>query len=143
MRLRQEASDLNIDLELSDEFVDMIAGQYDVAIHIGEFKDSRLMTRRLAPVRRVLCAAPAHLERAGRPMTIDDFAQHICLAPEHRILPRLEGPGGAFSPPAKRPLHTNSSEVVREAALADCVLLSDPLGMSGRSRIRCPGGCAP
>jgi DNA-binding transcriptional LysR family regulator len=109
---------LNVDLELSDEFVDIIAGQYDLAIRIGELKDSRLIARRLAPVRRVLCAAPAYLDQAGRPEMIDDLAQHVCLAAKHQSPLRLQGPVGTVSIPAKGPLQTNSSEVVREAVIA-------------------------
>jgi len=109
---------LNVDLELSDEFIDIIAGQYDLAIRIGELKDSRLIARRLAPVRRVLCAAPAYLDQAGRPETIDDLSQHVCLAAKHQSPLHLQGPAGTVSIPAKGPLQTNSSEVVREAVMA-------------------------
>lgn len=109
---------LNVDLELSDEFVDILARQYDLAIRIGELRDSRLIARRLAPVRRVLCAAPAYLERAGRPETIADLVRHVCLAAKHQTPLRLEGPEGAVSIHVRGPLQTNSSEVVREAMIA-------------------------
>lgn len=110
--------DLNVDLELSDELVDIIAGQYDLAIRVGELKDSRLIARRLAPVRRVLCAAPVYLDQTGRPETIDDLAQHVCPAAKHQGPLRVQGPEGAISIPTKGPLQTNSSEVVREAVIA-------------------------
>jgi DNA-binding transcriptional LysR family regulator len=109
---------LAVDLDLSDEFVDIVAGNFDLAIRIGELKDSRLLARRLAPVRRVLCAAPAYLNQAGRPEKIADLAQHVCLAAKHQSPFRLHGPEGMVSIPAKGPLQTNSSEVVREAVIA-------------------------
>lgn len=110
--------DLNIDLELSDEFVDILAGNYDLVIRIGELKDSRLVARRLAPVRRVLCAAPGYLDRVGRPQTIADLAHLTCLAAKHQTPLRLQGPEGMVSIHAQGPLQTNSSEVVREAVIA-------------------------
>jgi DNA-binding transcriptional LysR family regulator len=109
---------LGIDLELSDEFVDILAGNFDLVIRIGELKDSRLVARRLASVRRVLCAAPNYLNRVGRPQTIADLAQHTCLAAKHQTPLRLQGPEGMVSIHAKGPLQTNSSEVIREAVIA-------------------------
>jgi DNA-binding transcriptional LysR family regulator len=109
---------LNVDLELSDEFVDILTNKYDLAVRIGELKDSGLKAKRLAPVRRVLCAAPSYLNRAGRPQTIDDLVHHTCLAAKHQSPFRLHGPEGSVTIPAKGPLQTNSSEVVREAVIA-------------------------
>jgi DNA-binding transcriptional LysR family regulator len=109
---------LNVDLELSDEFVDILAGNYDLVVRIGELKDSRLVARRLAPVRRVLCAAPSYLDRTGRPQSIAEMDQHTCLAAKHQTPLRLQGPEGMVSIHAKGPLQTNSSEVIREAVIA-------------------------
>ncbi|MGX1099708.1 LysR family transcriptional regulator [Amorphus sp. MBR-141] len=110
--------DLQINLVLSDEFVDIVADGYDLAIRIAALTDSSLVAKRLAPVYRVLCAAPAYLERHGEPATIDDLSDHACLAALQQIPWRLEGPDGPVTVRPAAPLSTNSSEVVRETLLA-------------------------
>lgn len=110
--------DLAIHLVLSDEFTDIVGGGFDLAIRIAELNDSSLVARRLAPVRRVLCAAPSYLAAHGTPETLDDLKKHRCLPAHNHDSWRLEGPSG---PVALRPegmLITNSSEVLREAVIA-------------------------
>jgi DNA-binding transcriptional LysR family regulator len=110
--------DLAINLVLSDEFVDIVGDGFDLAIRIAELSDSSLVARRLAPVERFLVAAPSYLARHGTPCGIADLENHVCL-PAHNNEPwRLEGPEGALVYRAEGPLQTNSSEVLREAALA-------------------------
>lgn len=116
--LMQAHPELALNLVLSDEFVDIVGGGFDLAIRIAELTDSSLVARRLAPVRRVLCASPAYIDAHGMPEDIDDLRRHICL-PAHNLDPwRLEGPKGSliFRPEGR--LITNSSEVVREAVIA-------------------------
>ena len=110
--------DLAIDLELQDEFVDIVGAGYDVAIRIGELPDSSLVARRLAPVHRVLCAAPDYLARRGWPETVADLARHELLAARHQDPWQLEGPEGPVQVRSAGRLRTNSSEVVREAVVA-------------------------
>lgn len=110
--------DLAVDLELSDDFVDIVGGGFDLAVRIAELTDSSLVARRLAPIHRVLCAAPAYLERHGEPKSIAELARHACLAAANQDPWRLEGPDGPVSVRASGPVRTNSSEVVREAVLA-------------------------
>ena len=70
---------LSIDLVLNDRVVDMVEEGYDVALRIGRLADSSLIARRLAPVRRILAASPAYLERHGVPGCARDLQQHACL----------------------------------------------------------------
>ena len=110
--------ELSIDLELSDAFVDIVGDGFDLAIRIADLNDSSLVARRLAPVHRVLCAAPAYLARAGEPRRFADLAGHVLLATHSQDPWRLEGPEGAVTQRVASALRTNSNEVVREAVLA-------------------------
>jgi DNA-binding transcriptional LysR family regulator len=114
----KENPDLNINIILSDEFADIVGEGYDLAIRIAELADSSLVARRIAPVRRVLCAAPSYLERHGIPKKLEDLESHNCLTHVNGEAWKLEGPDGpvAFRPAGS--LSTNSSEVVREAVVA-------------------------
>ncbi len=87
-------ADLTVNMQLSDEMVDIVGDGYDLAIRIGELSDSTLVARRLAPVRRIFVAAPRYLKERGTPQTIEDLQDHICLAPHNNDPWRLEGPKG-------------------------------------------------
>jgi DNA-binding transcriptional LysR family regulator len=109
--------DLAINLELSDEFVDIVGGGFDLAIRIAELTDSSLVARRLAPIHRVLCATPGYLHTHGTPRTIHDLSNHVCLAAANQDPWKLEGPDGPIAVRASGPIQTNSSEVIREAVI--------------------------
>ena len=110
--------DLKFQLDLSDRFVDIVGEGFDVAIRIGELDDSMLVAKKLAPNRRVICAAPSYIKRLGEPKTIEDLEKHNCLGAAEQEVWRLQGPEGSVSLRARGNLKTNSTEVVREAALA-------------------------
>lgn len=111
-------ADLELHLDLSDAFVDIVAEGYDLAIRIGELPDSSLVARRLAPVHRVLCATPAYLASHGTPAGIGEISRHVCLTATPQDVWRLDGPDGIVLVHPEGPLTTNSSDVVREAVLA-------------------------
>ena len=110
--------DLAIHLVLSDDFTDIVGGGFDLAIRIAELNDSSLVARRLAPVRRVLCASPDYLAEHGTPATLDDLKKHRCLPAHNHDSWRLEGPTGPVTLRPEGMLITNSSEVIREAVIA-------------------------
>lgn len=70
---------LEIDVSYSDRLVDLVGERYDAAIRVGLLEDSSLIARRIAPVRSVVVAGPAYIERNGRPETPADLAAHECL----------------------------------------------------------------
>jgi len=71
--------EIEMDLDFSDNLVDVIDEGVDVAIRSGSLPDSRLMARRLGPFRFVLCAAPSYLKREGIPRTLAALEQHDCV----------------------------------------------------------------
>lgn len=71
--------DLVVETAFEDRYVDLVAESFDVAVRIGTLTDSRLVARRLAPSRRMLCASPAYLQAHGTPIRPADLAQHACL----------------------------------------------------------------
>ncbi|MDR3529699.1 MAG: LysR family transcriptional regulator [Rhodopila sp.] len=71
--------EVSIDLHLSDALVDVIGDGFDMALRIGVLPDSSLLARRLAPVSRMIVAAPAYLERRGRPSHPAQLADHDCF----------------------------------------------------------------
>ena len=68
-----------IDINLSDERVDVAQGQADVAVRSGPLPDSLLMARRLGDNGRTIVASPDYLAERGMPRAPEDLAQHNCL----------------------------------------------------------------
>lgn len=67
---------VKIDLRLDDRLVDIVEDGIDVAIRIGELADTRLLARRLAPLRLGAYAAPAYLAARGTPVHPDELGGH-------------------------------------------------------------------
>ncbi|MCE9670855.1 LysR substrate-binding domain-containing protein [Myxococcus stipitatus] len=71
---------VQVDVELTDRYVDLVQEGFDVALRPGPLPDSSLVTRRLGtPGRLRLYASPAYLERRGRPRRPEDLSSHDCL----------------------------------------------------------------
>ena len=47
---------VELDVSFDDRTIDLIAGGFDLAVRIGRLKDSALVARRIAPVRKVVTA---------------------------------------------------------------------------------------
>jgi DNA-binding transcriptional LysR family regulator len=67
------------ELSLTDDYVDLVETDTDVAIRIGALGDSSLVSRPLGAYRRVLCCTPDYLARHGEPRAPGDLLQHNCL----------------------------------------------------------------
>jgi DNA-binding transcriptional LysR family regulator len=71
--------EVSVDLHLSDAMVDLIGEGFDVGVRIASLPDSSLVARRLCAIPRYTVAAPAYLERYGRPTHPMHLAQHKCF----------------------------------------------------------------
>lgn len=60
---------IQLDVDFSDRMIDLVAEGHDLAIRIGNLRDSSLIARKLAEVRLVVAAAPGFWDRHGRPET--------------------------------------------------------------------------
>ena len=113
--------DLTIELSLTDRVVDLIDEGVDAALRISDMADSSLIARRLSHIRMICCAAPAYLDRHGRPAHPDALAKHQCIVD----LNDKTGAGWPFTVHGERRLvpvegryRVNSARAVRDALLA-------------------------
>ncbi len=65
-----------IDVRLDDHFVDLVDQGIDVAVRLGQLADSRLLSRRLAPLRLCAFAAPSYLAARGTPVHPEEIEAH-------------------------------------------------------------------
>jgi len=70
---------LKLKIQVSATTVDLVAEGVDVAIRMGELKDTSLVARRLCESRRIICASPNYLLINGEPKTASDLEKHNCL----------------------------------------------------------------
>jgi DNA-binding transcriptional LysR family regulator len=110
---------LDIALQLADPVVDLIEERIDIAVRIGQPRDSTAVMRTLATNRRILVAAPSYLDRRGRPRLVAELSGHVCLHYSPTVPWRLEGPNGAVvEVETHSRLHSNSGDAVQDWALA-------------------------
>jgi DNA-binding transcriptional LysR family regulator len=129
---------LRIDLRLNDGFVDLIEQGIDVAARIGQLADSSLVARRIGSSRRALIASRRYLDNVSRsigvPQTPADLRDHNCIVytelAERNAWTFTAAPGhrkeASETVLVQGHLHTNSSEVIREAVLSDMGICFSP-----------------
>lgn len=71
--------DIDIQLQLSVNPPPPTDDAFDICIRFGPPPDSRMVARRLAANRRLLCASPAYLRLHGTPKTPVDLVRHNCI----------------------------------------------------------------
>lgn len=86
---------VDVQITFADQVVDLVAEGEDLAIRTGRLDDDTLIARKLGEHRRIICAAPAYLEKYGTPQTPDDLSRHNCLL--------FDGPEGLNEWPFRMP----------------------------------------
>jgi DNA-binding transcriptional LysR family regulator len=72
--------EVDVQLQLSVDPPALTEDQFDVCVRFGAPSDTRVIARRLAPNRRLLCASPLYLARHGTPSAPADLARHNCIS---------------------------------------------------------------
>ncbi len=127
--------EVDIDLSLGDRFVDLVDEGFDLALRIGALPNSSLMARRLAPIRRSLCASPDYFKRRGIPQTPDDLKSHECLRNSNVAQPQewrfVDTGGGPLSVAVSGRVSANNGDALRVLALAGVGVASLPTFIIG------------
>lgn len=120
---------LRVCLDLDDRVVDVVDAGVDLALRIGPLHDSSLVAKRITDYERVFCAAPAYLERRGRPRHPGDLKRHQCLR-YHNLAVReeysLSKDGARETVEVDGPLCANNGDLLRRAAIAGMGISSLP-----------------
>jgi DNA-binding transcriptional LysR family regulator len=112
---------MDIRLRLSDHVVDLVSESMDLALRTAAQPDSSLIIRRVGEFQNVVCAAPAYLDRRGRPARPEDLLGHDCLVlsyPGNRERRwSLTTPAGPVALPVSGRLDADAGDVLTEWAL--------------------------
>ena len=79
----QQYPQVRIELDLHNDYRDMIAEGFDLAIRSGAANDARLVATPLYAMQELTCASPAYLARNGEPLTPAALSAHSCLVNSH------------------------------------------------------------
>jgi len=71
--------EVEVQLELTDRSVNLTDKAFDIGIWFGTVPDSRMVARKIVSNKRMLCASPGYLERAGIPQVPRDLQSHQCI----------------------------------------------------------------
>ena len=111
---------MQAELLLLDRVVNLLEEGLDLGVRIGHLPDSSLVAIPVGETRRVICASPAYLRRAGTPAAPEDLAAHSCI----RFTGLIAGNEWEFAgrDRPKRiavdgPLVTNQADAALDAAL--------------------------
>ena len=70
---------VNVDLQLSDRYVDLVKDDFDIVFRIGELSNSSYIARKLNSYKLIFAASPTYLAKNGIPVTPNDIKKHQCL----------------------------------------------------------------
>lgn len=121
---------LDLDIDFSDRQVNLVEEGVDVAVRIGRLSDSRLIARKLGPVRHIAAASPSFWQANGHPDHPSDLQSLDCLRYRGRdpsAVLRYWGPGGEvgrIQPPIR--VFASNGDFVASLAADGCGFVVEP-----------------
>lgn len=112
-------SEVAVNALLVDRVVNMVDEGVDVAIRIGQLPEGDFQALKVGEIRPVVCAAPAFLDRVGRPGGPNDLqtAQIVMSSASHLLTHwQFDGPDGSFSVKPEPRLVVSSNQAAINAA---------------------------
>lgn len=108
---------LDIDLRLSDRYLDLASDGIDLAIRIGALGDSALIARRIGAARFLIVGTPEYLARHPAPQRHEDLLHHQCIRDSNMRTPGSWPLGGENRVPIGGRLTVSSLAAARKLAL--------------------------
>jgi len=127
---------IELELNSSDQIIDLLEQRTDVALRIGTLADSTLNARPLGSFRLRVLASPDYLAERGKPTRVEALQGHALLgftAPESLNTWPLRWAGGEGYP-IQASLSASSGETLRQLALAGQGLVTLSDFMTARDR---------
>lgn len=124
--------DIRLEVDFSDQFIDIVESGVDVCIRIASLTDSSLIARKLKDCPMVLAASPEYLTQHGEPTHPDELINHRFIEYSHaqRLREwryRDAATGQEKVAPTTVVMRANHAEMFRQAALAGVGLVFAPM----------------
>lgn len=128
---------IQLELNTDDLVIDLLEQQTDIAIRIGELRDSSIHARALGSSRLRLVASPDYLAKYGVPTRVEDLDNHRLLGfsqlDRHNVWPVWKSEGEPLQ--IKPTMSASSGETLRQLAVygQGIVRISDFLSREDRA----------
>lgn len=110
---------LEVEVDVTDQQVDVLAEGYDLSIRVGAVTEPDLVTRRLCRSQRLVVAAPGLLVRVGPLGHPRQLTEQACLLYSHQVPRdswRFRDADGALSVPVRGRIRSGSGELLATLA---------------------------
>jgi DNA-binding transcriptional LysR family regulator len=108
-----------LDIAFEDRRLALIERGLDLAVQVGELRDSGYIRRELHRGLRLTAASPAYLARNGIPRAPADLAKHNCITASTSPVWRFRENARDMELPVRGNLVVTGGDALREAALLD------------------------
>lgn len=109
---------VEIELVLTETTLDLVGDGIDLAIRVGNLKDSRLISRKITTMAHIICASPTFLKAHASIHELDQLHDVNCLKFKYTPIWNLIRGGKDYKFTPKGSLVSNSGEALREFAIA-------------------------
>ncbi|CAM3029678.1 LysR substrate-binding domain-containing protein [Vibrio rarus] len=116
MQFARHYPQLELDLQLSNRRLDLIADKFDIAIRIGELPDSSLIAKKLTERQQYVCVSPTFLNKYGQPSHPSQLVGYDCLLGSSATW-RFTENNKKLNLTVKGAFRCNSGNVLTEAAI--------------------------
>ena len=123
--------DVKLEVDFSDQFIDIVESGVDVCIRVASLTDSSLIAKKLAPCQMVVSASPDYIKEHGAPKHPDDLINHRVIEysnadrlHEWRYIDPETGKEKVAHTNVK--MRANNGQMLRQAALAGMGVLVAP-----------------
>lgn len=117
---RQRYPLIQLELNTDDIVIDLLEQQTDIAIRIGELRDSTMRARMLGSSKVRLLASPDYLQKYGEPQSVEALAQHQLIGfsqlEMHNVWPVWQREGELLR--IQPTIAASSGEIIRQLTLA-------------------------
>lgn len=83
---KQQYPKVAIELNLSDDFDNLVDRGMDLAFRVGELEDSSVIALKISSSRLIVCASPEYLKENGTPQTPEALKDHVCLVTSNNVI---------------------------------------------------------
>ena len=112
--------DISLRLTLTDDVINMVDENIDIAIRVGTLPNSSMIATRIGSTRVVVCGSPSYLKAHGWPKQLSELKNYNCITIDDHSVPalwRFERGNRARVAPIRSRLCVNTSEAAVLAAI--------------------------
>jgi len=125
-RFTERFPDIQVSLNITDSFVDLVEQNMDLSIRVGELTDSSMIAKRIGTARRVAVATPEYIKKRGTPNSPTDLSKHQCIS-NFKTWGFKKENEPCIDVEVNGKIQTNSPEGVRQAVLSSLGIAVSPI----------------